>query len=120
MKSTTTVVGVDIAKRVVQLHRVESNTGEFKGLARTRAQLFDPVAHRAPCRMAIEACEGAPHWGRPPRSLGHQVRLRSAKQIWLFIRGHANDAQEARAIGTGAHRRRYVYFFTRGKGDDHR
>ena len=48
MKSTTTVLGVDIAKRVVQLHRVESNTGEFKGLTRTRAQLFDHVVPIAP------------------------------------------------------------------------
>ena len=44
----------------LQLHGVESEASEIKGLKRARAPCFGHVAHRTPCRMAMEACEGAP------------------------------------------------------------
>ena len=63
MKSTTTVVEVDLAKRVCQWHGVERETGDIKGLKRSRATCLDLVAPRPPCGVAREACGGAPHGG---------------------------------------------------------
>ena len=102
MKSTTTGVGVDLAKRVFQWHGVERETGEIKGLKRSRAKFLEPFAPRTPCGGAREACGGAPHGGRPLRERGHPVKLLSAKQVRPFVRGHTTEAQEARAIGTAA------------------
>ena len=58
MQSHTTVVGVDLAKRVCQLHGVKRKTDEIKGLKLIRATCLEHVAHRAPCRIAMEACGG--------------------------------------------------------------
>ena len=103
MTSRTTVVGIEIAKRMFQLDWVERETGEIKGLKLARAKVLEHVAHRAPCLIAMEACGGAPHWGRPLQALGHPVKWLPAKQVRPFVRGNKNDAQEARAIGTAAH-----------------
>ena len=54
MTSTTTAVGVDLAKRVCQRHGVEGKTGEIKELKLTRAKFLDHFAHRAPCLIAME------------------------------------------------------------------
>ena len=102
MTSRTTVVGVDLSKRVFQLHGVERKTGEIKGLKWTRATCLDPLTHRPPCLVAMEAGGEAPHGGRQWRALGHPVKRLSAKQVSPFVRGHTNEAQEARAIGTAA------------------
>ena len=52
MQSSRTVVGVDIAKRVFQLHWVETETGELIGLRLTRAKFLEHFANRAPCLAA--------------------------------------------------------------------
>ena len=48
MKSNPTVVAIDLAKRVFQLHGVESKTGEIKELKLSRATCLDHFANRAP------------------------------------------------------------------------
>ena len=87
MQSTTTVVGVDLAKRVCQLHWVELETGEIKGLKRSRATCLEPFAHRTPCVVAREACGGAHHWRRQRRERGHPVKRLSARKVKPFVSG---------------------------------
>ena len=99
----TTIVGVDIAKQVLQLHWVERETGEIKGLKLTWAKFLAHVAYRAPCQMAMEACGGTPHWGRPRRALGHKVKRLPAKKGRPFVSDHKHDTQGAQAIWTAAH-----------------
>ena len=79
MESSRTVVGVDIAKRVFQLHWVETETGELMKLRLTRAKFLEHFANRAPCLVGMEACGGAQHWARQLLALGHEVRLLPAK-----------------------------------------
>ena len=65
MKTTDrTVVGVDTAKRVFQLHWVDVETGEVVDLRLTRAKFMEHFANRAPCLVGMEACGGAQHWAR--------------------------------------------------------
>ena len=47
MKANRTVVGVDTAKRVFQLHWVELETGELVDLRLTRAKFLEHFANRA-------------------------------------------------------------------------
>ena len=75
METVRTVVGVDTAKRLFQLHWVDMETGEIVDLGLTRTKFLEHFANRAPCQVAMEACGGTQHWARRLRELGHEVRL---------------------------------------------
>ena len=100
MQANRTVVGVDTAKRVFQLHWVDFETGEIVDLRLSRAKFLEHFANRASCLVGMEACGGAQHWARRLRELGHEVRLLPAKMVRPFVRGNKNDAHDARAIWT--------------------
>ena len=50
------VVGLDIAKKVFQLHPVEMETGEILNLQIKRAKVVEIFANRKPCFIALETC----------------------------------------------------------------
>ena len=102
MKTNRTVVGVDTAKRVFQLHWIDMETGEIVDLKLTRAKFLEHFANRVPCVVAMEACGGSQHWARRLRELGHEVRLLPAKAVRPFVSGNKNDAHDAQAIWTAA------------------
>ena len=102
MKSDRTVVGVDTAKRVFQLYWVEMETGKSMALKLRRPRFLEHFANRAPCLVAMEACDGSQHWARRLRELGHEARLLPAKMVRPFVGGNKNDAHDARAIWTAA------------------
>lgn len=70
-----TSVGVDIAKRVFQLHWVEADTGEIVSQQVKRSRFLEHFANRACCVIGMEACGGSQHWARALRRLGHEVKL---------------------------------------------
>ncbi len=100
MQGNRTVVGVDIAKRVFQLHWVDMETGELRDLRLSRSKFLEHFANRAPCLAGMEACGGAQHWARRLVELGHEVRLLPAKMVRPFVSGNKNDAHDAQAIWT--------------------
>ena len=100
MQSSRTVVGVDISKRVFQLHWVDVETGEIADLRLSRAKFPEHFANRVPCLVGMEACGGSQHWARRLRELGHEVCLLPAKMVRPFVSGNKNDAHDARAIWT--------------------
>ena len=100
MKTNRTVVGVDTAKRVFQLHSVDMETGEIVDLKLTRAKFLEHFANRTPCVVAMEACGGTQHWARQLQELGHEPRLLPAKAVRPFVVGNKNDAKDAKAIWT--------------------
>src|SRR6516225_7405643 len=70
-----TTVGLDIAKRVFQLHGVDA---AGKAVLRRKLQRSEVLAFFKavpPCLVGIEACGTAHYWGREIRELGHEVRL---------------------------------------------
>jgi len=92
------VVGLDIAKHVLQVHTVDMGTGEIINVQIKRAKVLEHFANRRPCLIAIEACGGAHHWARELGALGHSVRLVHAKAVRPFVAGNKTDATDARAI----------------------
>ncbi len=67
---TTSVVGLDTAKNVFQLHGADRDGKmTFKKPLR-RAQLTDFFANLPPCVIGLEATQGAHHWARGWRHLG--------------------------------------------------
>jgi transposase len=93
------VVGVDIAKRVFQVHWVEE-TGEVKSVQLKRERFLEHFANRAACVIGMEACGGSQHWARELRKLGHEVKVVSARWVRPFVGGNQNDVADARAIWT--------------------
>jgi transposase len=100
MNISKAVVGVDIAKKVFQVHGMDQETGEIVSVQVKRAKFLEHFANRAPCRIGMEACGGSQHWARKLVSLGHQVKLMPAKAVRPFVGGHKNDVNDARAIWT--------------------
>lgn len=100
MKDSKTVVGIDIAKRVFQLHWIDMETGEIVSLQLKREKFLEHFANRAPCLIGMEACGGAQHWARTLTVMGHRVKLMPAKAVRPFVGGNKSDAHDARAIWT--------------------
>jgi transposase len=90
--------GVDLAKNVIQVHWIDSHTGEIHRRKLARAQVLEFFARRQAGRIAMEACGSAHHWGRQLQQLGHAVELLPAHQVRGFVTGNKDDAADARAI----------------------
>lgn len=92
------VFGVDVAKRVFQLHTVDLDTGEIISKQVKRNVFLEQFANRSPCLIGMEACGGAQHWARELMKLGHQVKLMPGKSVKAFVHGNKNDVADAKAI----------------------
>jgi transposase len=93
-----TAVGVDIAKRVFQLHWIEMETGEIVSKQLKREKFLEHFANRQSCLIGMEACGGSQHWARELIKLGHQVKLLAGKLVKSFVMGNKGDAADAKAI----------------------
>ena len=85
MNLSKTVVGVDTAKRVFQLHWIEQETGEIVSVQLKREKFLEHFANRAPCLIGMEACGGSQHWARKLAAMGHQIKLMPAKAVRPFV-----------------------------------
>src|SRR5580700_11430846 len=96
--STVTRVGLDLAKRVFQVHAVDA-TGEIVVARKlTRSQLIPFFAELPPCVVGMEACSSAHHWARELIKLGHDARMMPPAYVKPYIRRQKNDASDAAAI----------------------
>jgi transposase len=102
MKLTT--IGLDVAKRVFELHWVDPETGEVCGKRLTRGKLLEFFARRERSRVVMEACGSAHHWGRKLVELGHEVQLIAAQFVRPFVKTNKTDAADAAAIWEAAQR----------------
>jgi transposase len=93
-----TVVGIDLAKNVFQLHGVDNQGTVVVRKKLTRPKLLPFVAQLAPCRLGMEACQGAHYWARAMRKLGHDVRLVSPQFVTPYRKSQKNDPNDAAAI----------------------
>lgn len=99
-----TVIGLDLAKRVFQLHWVDMETGEICRRQMKRQQVAEFFANRKPSIIAMEACGSAHYWGRKFRVMGHEVRLIAGKFVRPFVKNNKTDAADAQAIWEAAQR----------------
>ncbi|UKI12023.1 MULTISPECIES: hypothetical protein [Variovorax] len=83
-----TVIAVDIAKKVFQLHWVEMDTGCIERLQLKRARMLEWFANHAAALVVMEACGGAHDWGRALIGLGYEVRLVSPRKVRPFVQGN--------------------------------
>src|SRR5215208_6600061 len=97
-------IGLDIAKWVFQAHGADA-TGRVVFRKRlVRVKVLEFFAGQPPCRVALEACGGAPSWARGRRELGHTVRLIPPAYVKPFVKRQKNDVADAEAICEAAQR----------------
>ncbi|MBU2762481.1 IS110 family transposase, partial [Acidithiobacillus caldus] len=94
----TTIFGLDLAKRVMQLHWVDGETGEIHRKQIKRGKLLEFFANRQPGLIAMEACGSAHYWARELGKLGHEVRLIAAQFVRPFVKTNKTDAADAAGI----------------------
>lgn len=97
-----TVIAIDIAKRVFQLHWVDFSTGAIERLKLKRREVLPWFARREPAVVAMEACGGAHEWGRQFERQGHTVRLLPPKGVRPFVQRNKTDTADAQAIWTAS------------------
>lgn len=92
------VVGLDLAKDVFQVHGVDAD-GEVlvcKSLKRVQVRQF--FARLEPCLIGLEACGGAHYWSRELTRLGHTVRMMAPAFVKPYLKSNKNDRNDAAAI----------------------
>lgn len=98
------IVGVDLAKRVFQLHGARTDgTVAFRKKV-TRGQVLQVLSGLPKCIVAMEACATAHFWAREIGKLGHIVRLIPPIYVKPFVKRQKNDAADAEAIAEAASR----------------
>ena len=81
-----TMIGVDLAKSVFQLHAT-SLTGELKFRKKLSRQGFARfMGEHDPAVVVMEACSGANFWAREMVSLGHEVKLIAPQYVHPFVK----------------------------------
>jgi transposase len=96
--SEVTIIGIDLAKRVFQLHGSRQDGSVVFRKRLSRGQLLAFVAEQPRCVVAMEACATAHGWGREFEKLGHDVRLIPPIYVKPFVKRQKNDAADAEAI----------------------
>jgi transposase len=101
-----TLLGIDIAKEIFQLHGVNESGKAVLKKKLKRAELLTFIVQLEPCLIIMEACGGSHYWAREFKKLGHEVKLISPQYVKPFVRGNKNDRNDAEAIVEAASRPR--------------
>ena len=99
-----TIIGIDLAKRVFQLHGAGPDGSVMFRKKLSRQQLVPFLSAQPGCMVAMEACATAHDWGREIEALGHSVRLIPPIYVKPFVKRQKNDAADAEAIAEAASR----------------
>lgn len=97
MKNVT-LLGVDIAKNVFQLHGIDEQGNPVLRKRLSRSNFIREVANMKPCTIAMEACGGANYWSRKFISFGHKVKLINPQFVKPFVKSNKNDRNDSEAI----------------------
>ena len=96
------IVGVDLAKHVFQVHGAAADGRVLFRKKLSRAQFARFIGDVRPCIVAMEACGTSHYWGRVMEQLGHEVRLIPPIYVKPFIKRQKNDLADAEAIAEAA------------------
>jgi len=93
-----TTVGLDLAKRVVQVHGEDAEGHSMVRRTLKREAVLGWFAQRPRCVVGMEACASAHHFARELAALGHTPRIIAAEFVRPFRLSGKNDANDAAAI----------------------
>lgn len=93
-----TIIGVDLAKNVFQLHGATADGSVVFRKKLTRVQFHKFMSAHPTCLVAMEACGSAHYWAREMARMGHDPRLIAPRYVKPFVKRHKNDTADAEAI----------------------
>jgi transposase len=93
-----TVIGVDLAKNVFQLHGVDAKGRVVLQKKLKREQVIMFFANLPACLVGMESCATSEYWARNIESCGHDVRRIPAQFVKPYLMNNKNDANDAAAI----------------------
>ena len=75
-------IGLDIAKNVFQVHGIDAAEKVVVRKRLRRRQVLEfYLKALPPCLIGMEACATSHYWARELTKLGHEVRLKQAKDV---------------------------------------
>ena len=92
------IIGVDIAKSVFQIHGVDADGTVVIRKRIGRLKVLEFFANLPPCLVGMEACATAHQWARELKKLGHDTRLMPPTYVKAYVKRGKNDAADAAAI----------------------
>lgn len=98
------VLGIDIAKNVFQLHGVNSRGKKVYKKRIYRKDLLSEVIALSPKLIVMESCGTSNYWGRELVSLGLKVKLIAPQHVKPFVKTNKTDQADAAAICEAAQR----------------
>lgn len=92
------VIGIDLAKNVIQVCRINKHGELFSNKAVSPNKLKVLLAKATPSIVAMEGCGSCHYWARLAQTYGHDVRIISPRRVKAFLQGHKTDANDALAV----------------------
>lgn len=92
------VIGLDLAKNVFQVHGADERGRCVIRKSLRRAQVYAFFAKLSKCTVGMEACSSSHYWGRVITDCGHEVKLIPPQYVKPYVKTNKNDAVDAEAI----------------------
>src|SRR5215472_7361539 len=96
--TTITTIGLDLAKKVFQVHGVDAEGKVVVARKLRRKEVLVFFAKLSPCLVGMEACGSAHYWAREIIKLGHTVKLMPPRYVKAYVKRGKTDAGDAAAI----------------------
>ena len=96
--TTITTIGLDLAKKVFQVHGVDAEGKVIVARKLRRKEVLAFFAKLPPCLVGMEACGSAHYWAREITKLGHTVKLMPPRYVKAYVKRGKTDAIDAAAI----------------------
>lgn len=96
--SKISVIGIDLAKNIFQLHGVDVTGNVVMKKKVRRSELLGTLTNLPSCLVGMEACASAHYWAREFSKVGHDVKLMAPQYVKPYVKTNKNDAADAEAI----------------------
>ena len=93
-----TTIGLDLAKQVFQVHRVDAEGSVLLKRRLRRSEVVRFFSSLPNCLVGVESCATAHYWARELTKLGHEVRLIPPSYVKPYVKRGKTDAADAEAI----------------------
>ena len=98
MKQDISVLGIDLAKNVFQIHGANAHGQRVLTKRVGRKELIKLMSNFKPCVVGIEACTGAHYWARLFSTMGHTVKMMAPQFVKPYVMSNKNDRNDAKGI----------------------
>jgi len=93
-----TIIGIDLAKSLFQVHGVDERGKAVLRKQLKRKDVMSFFANLELCLIGMEACGSAQYWARKLTALGHTVRLMAPQFVKPYVKTNKSDRNDAEAI----------------------